>query len=147
MEVINDISLKNIDISIADRKIIKDFNYNFLKNKKYLITGTSGSGKSTLLKAIVGIVDIENGNLIANNIEINQNNFLSFRDKIDYIDQNIYLFKQSIAYNMYNQKQILILDELTANLDSIKKNDIEKLVLSQKGKTAIMVSPNFTEEN
>ncbi|AGR41235.1 hypothetical protein STAIW_v1c06130 [Spiroplasma taiwanense CT-1] len=85
--------------------------------------------------------------MIANNIEINQNNFLSFRDKIDYIDQNIYLFKQSIAYNMYNQKQILILDELTANLDSIKKNDIEKLVLSQKGKTAIMVSPNFTEEN
>lgn len=46
--------LKNLQVFINKKEIIKNFNYHFEKNKVYAIMGPNGSGKSTLAYAVAG---------------------------------------------------------------------------------------------
>jgi len=46
------LQLKNLTVSVADKKILDDINFNFKDNKVYAIMGPNGSGKSTLAYAI-----------------------------------------------------------------------------------------------
>lgn len=46
--------LKNLSISAANKKIVRNFSYNFEKGKTYVIMGPNGSGKSTLAFGIMG---------------------------------------------------------------------------------------------
>jgi len=66
------ISLKNINI--FDNKnicIIRDFNYDFIKKKKYLVSGPSGSGKTSLIDVIMGLRNANSGNVtIDDNINL-----------------------------------------------------------------------------
>lgn len=48
------ISLKNLSVSVGEKKILKNINFNFEKNKVYALMGPNGSGKSTLASIIVG---------------------------------------------------------------------------------------------
>lgn len=47
--------------SYADKVLVKDFSYTFLKNDRVGIIGPNGSGKSTLMKMIVGLVQPDSG--------------------------------------------------------------------------------------
>lgn len=46
--------LKNLFVSVSDKKIINGFNFEFKKNKIYVLMGPNGSGKSTLAMSIMG---------------------------------------------------------------------------------------------
>jgi len=48
------ILLKNLTVSVADKPILKNLNFEFKKNKVYALMGPNGSGKSTLAYAIAG---------------------------------------------------------------------------------------------
>lgn len=47
------LEIKNLNISIKDRLLVKDLSFNLNKNDKLAIIGEEGNGKSTLLKAII----------------------------------------------------------------------------------------------
>ena len=46
--------LSKLNVSIGEKKILKDFSYIFEKDRVYAIMGPNGSGKSTLAHAIAG---------------------------------------------------------------------------------------------
>jgi len=46
--------LKDLSISVGDKKIIDNFSYSFQKNKIYAVMGPNGSGKSTLAYGLMG---------------------------------------------------------------------------------------------
>ena len=48
------LKLKNLSVSIENKKILKDINFEFEKGKIYAIMGPNGSGKSTLAYAVMG---------------------------------------------------------------------------------------------
>lgn len=48
------LSVKNLSVSIEDKKIIDDMSYTFESGKVYAIMGPNGSGKSTLASSIMG---------------------------------------------------------------------------------------------
>jgi Fe-S cluster assembly ATP-binding protein len=48
------LKLKKISISVGNKRIIENFEFNFEKNKIYVLMGPNGSGKSTLAMAITG---------------------------------------------------------------------------------------------
>ncbi len=65
---ISSITLKNLNFNFnSSRKIIDNFNYKFLKNNIYAITGKSGTGKSTLADIISGLTFNFKGDLFFNN--------------------------------------------------------------------------------
>ena len=58
------IEIKNISKSFSGRKIINDISFNFEKGKTNIIIGESGSGKTTLLKCMVGLNEIDTGEVL-----------------------------------------------------------------------------------
>lgn len=58
------IEVKNISKSFGDQKVLKDISTSFDKGKTNLIIGQSGSGKTVLMKSCIGLVDIDEGEVI-----------------------------------------------------------------------------------
>lgn len=58
------IEVKNINKSFGDRQILKDFSFVFERGKPNLIIGESGTGKSVLTKCMVGLVEVDGGEVL-----------------------------------------------------------------------------------
>lgn len=103
------IELKDISLKLENNVILKKVNFKFKKNKINLITGKSGSGKTTLIDIITGLTDIYRGELRLDDDNIFNYSKSSFQASIGYVDQNPYLFNDSILNNLKwgSQRKIL----------------------------------------
>jgi len=100
------------------------------KNSKIGIFGPSGSGKSTLVDLIIGLIKPTKGQIKVDNEIIEENKNYSWRNKIGYIQQNIFLFDDTLKNNIIlNSSDNLIDDEKFKQvLSSSKISDfIDKL--------------------
>jgi phospholipid/cholesterol/gamma-HCH transport system ATP-binding protein len=60
------IKLENVNKSFGDLHVLKDVSITFEAGKTNLIIGQSGSGKTVLLKSIIGLHDIDSGDIFYN---------------------------------------------------------------------------------
>jgi len=58
------IEVKNISKSFGEHKVLKNINVNFEQGKTNLIIGQSGSGKTVLMKCLVGLFEIDSGQIL-----------------------------------------------------------------------------------
>lgn len=58
------IEIKHINKSFGDRHIVKDVSFSFQRGKTNLIIGESGCGKTTLLKLMVGLHQVDSGEVL-----------------------------------------------------------------------------------
>jgi phospholipid/cholesterol/gamma-HCH transport system ATP-binding protein len=58
------IEVKNVDKGFNGTQILKDVSFTFEKGKTNLIIGQSGSGKSVLTKCIVGLHEVDKGQVV-----------------------------------------------------------------------------------
>lgn len=58
------IEIKNVSKSFEDKQVLKDISTNFQQGKTNLIIGRSGSGKTVLLKSIVGLHEVDKGQIL-----------------------------------------------------------------------------------
>ncbi len=92
------ISLNHVSKSFEGREVLSDINAVFEKGKTNLIIGQSGSGKTVLLKSIVGLHDIDEGEIYFNDILFNKLNFSGkkeIRKKMGMLFQGSALFDSS----------------------------------------------------
>ncbi len=103
----NKIELQNINFSyIENKKILKDINLTIKKGEKVAFTGESGSGKSTLIDILIGLYKPESGIIKIDNKILNKNRVKSWRRKIGYIPQTIYLFDGTVGENIALNEKI-----------------------------------------
>ena len=69
------IEVKNISKSFGDNIVLDDVSVTFEKGKTNLVIGKSGSGKTVLLKSIVGLHDVDEGEIIFDDRVFNKMNF------------------------------------------------------------------------
>ena len=102
-----------------------NINLQIEKGKKYALVGMSGSGKSTLLKLLMKYYKLEqNGSISIDNVNINKINLASLYKLINIVQQDVYLFDDSLAYNIklgesFTDKELN---------DAINKSGLRKLV-------------------
>ncbi len=72
------IELKNISKHFGERKILNDISSVFEKGKVNLVIGGSGSGKTVLMKCMVGLLEVDEGEILYDNRSFSS---LSFRDR------------------------------------------------------------------
>lgn len=58
------IEIKGINKTFGDRHVVKDVSFSFLPSKTNLIIGESGCGKTTILKLMVGLHQIDSGEIL-----------------------------------------------------------------------------------
>lgn len=89
------IELKNVYKSFSGEDVLKDISLTFEKGKTNLIIGRSGSGKTVLLKAIVGLHDINSGEIWYDSVlfnKLDQPGKREIRQKIGMLFQGSALF-------------------------------------------------------
>ena len=84
---------KNVDYKSGIVDILKDINIKIYKGEKVFIMGESGSGKSSLMKILKGYYK-------TNNVYIGKDEVKNKLDNISYINQNEYLFEDTIKNNL-----------------------------------------------
>ena len=94
------ISIENLSFSYGERNVFKDINYTFSAGKKYALLGESGSGKTTLVKTILGLLTEYSGNILYGDIEQRGVNLESLYNKVAYVDQQVYLFQDTLRFNI-----------------------------------------------
>lgn len=95
------IELKDVSFSyIEGKEILSSINLTIKKGEKIAFTGESGSGKSTLVDIIIGLYRPSKGTVNIDFQVLDERNVKSWRRKIGYIPQTIYLFDGTVAQNV-----------------------------------------------
>jgi len=81
-------------------EVIKDISFEIHAGEKVAFIGESGSGKTTLVDIIIGIYRPLKGNLYIDDVPVTNDNIRSWRRRIGYIPQSIYLFDGTVAENV-----------------------------------------------
>ncbi len=89
--------------------LIKDLSFSIKEGECVGIIGANGAGKSTLLKLILGLLDLNSGEIIVDGIVLNKKNIKEIRKKIGYVfqDSELQLFMprviDDVAFGVINQ--------------------------------------------
>lgn len=146
-----DIELKNIFFAYdRNREVFNNFNLYIPTFRKIAIVGDNGTGKSTLLNLILHINEPLKGEIYIGGRNIRDYTVDSYRKIFSVVDQNPYLFNDSIRNNIALYKNVddtVILNacELCGLGDFIKRvtieykvgNDGNRLSVGEKQKIAL----------
>lgn len=101
------IKFDHVCFELGDTKksILEDINIDFQNNRKYVVVGSSGSGKTTLIKLILGLYkDIQGSIMINQDKNLKDISFFEWRKIITVVEQDIFLFNDTIKYNVCFEK-------------------------------------------
>lgn len=132
LEVINtcdvdEFGSENIEVENASIEI-RNLSYSYSKNKKILnnislkikanscsvFIGASGSGKSTLFGALTKLLKVENNKIFYNDYDINRFNKKSFNKLLCIVNQEPFIFNDTIKNNLLIAKPNASDDEIIA---------------------------------
>jgi len=95
------INLRNVSFKYATgAEVIHDASLSIRKGEKIAVTGESGGGKSTLIDLVIGILKPSSGEVVIDDTPLCEQTIRSWRRKIGYIPQSIYLFDGTVGENV-----------------------------------------------
>jgi len=132
--------LKDVSIFYDENEILTNVNLKITKGEKIAFIGESGQGKTTLIDIIIGIHLPTKGSLYVDGLELNLLNLLSWRQKIGYIPQDIYLFEGTLEENVvfgrdFNEERVISSLEKAQIWDFFKNKDGLKTMIGEGGVT------------
>lgn len=145
------LDIQNISYKYPDGyKALQDISFTVNEGEKIGLIGTNGAGKSTILQLIVGLLDIQDGNISVDGIILNKKSLKKIRELIGFIfqDSDNQLFMNTvyddIAFGLRNKgldeekinlKVNTILDKI--NIKNLKDRQIYKLSGGEKKSVSI----------
>ena len=98
---IENIEFNNVTFRYGMREpVLKNINFKVEKGESIGIIGESGCGKTTLIKLILGFYPVNGGEILINGENINNWTSSSLRQKMAYVSQNDFWFKDTIFNNI-----------------------------------------------
>ena len=70
------------------------------KGKVLAILGSTGSGKTTLVQLLMRMMDVTEGSILVDGLNIKDLNMRDFKQRIGYAPQDVFMFSDSIANNI-----------------------------------------------
>ena len=124
------IFIKDLSFSYdEDKKVLDNINIDFKKGGCYALVGASGSGKSTLLNLLMASYHNYQGEIIFDDTELGKISARSLYDLVSIIQQNVFVFNNTIKENVTMFKEFNE-DEIN---QAIKSSGLEKLI-NERGK-------------
>lgn len=147
-----EIRLENVSFRYGDRQVLENESFVFLAGGKYAVMGESGSGKTTLMKILLGLLPDYTGKVLYGGREQRELRAESLYARIAYVDQQIYLFQDTVRFNItlgepYTEAEILavvrrcrlaeFVSSLPAGLDSVISENGKNLSGGQRQRIAL----------
>jgi len=135
----NEINIQNLNFEYEENKpILKNVNLTIKKGSKIAFIGESGSGKSTLVDIIIGLHKPKNGLILSDNKVIDDSNIKSWRSKIGYIPQSVYLFDGTVGENIvfgakYNKEKVDVCLKKAKMYDFLNTKEGQKTLVGEGG--------------
>jgi len=93
------LELKYVSFSYDNKNIINNISLTINKGEIIGLSGDSGSGKTTLINLLIGFLSPNQGEIVVNKFDI-QNNLINWQSKISYISQQNFVYGASILENV-----------------------------------------------
>ena len=108
-----DIEFKNVNFGYNEKIVIKDLNLKIKAGTKIAIVGPTGSGKTTIVKLLMKFYNINSGEILIDDKNIQEINKKTLRDNIGMVLQDPWVFEGTIKDNIAFGKE-------KANISDIK---------------------------
>lgn len=115
------IEVKNISKNFRDKKVLEDISTTFEKGKTNLVIGGSGSGKTVLMKCMVGLLEVDNGEVF-----FDERNFssLSFKERKPFRQEIGMVFQGGALFDSLNvERNIMFPLSMFTNMTEDEKRD------------------------
>jgi phospholipid/cholesterol/gamma-HCH transport system ATP-binding protein len=96
------IEARNINKSFGDNQVLKDLSVEFFQGTTNLIIGQSGSGKTVLMKCLVGLYEIDDGEIFFNERDFSK---LSFKQRREIRKEIGMLFQGGALFDYLNVEE------------------------------------------
>lgn len=143
------IRLKEIEKKFGKFEVLKNLSFNIEPGKITALVGPNGSGKTTIIKTILGLVKLDNGDILINDKSIL--NDYHYRKYIGYMPQtasfpeNLTVREVLKMISDLRNSKIQLIDELieAMNLTSEMNKQIKTLSGGTKQKVSALISLMF----
>lgn len=106
------IRFKNVNFSyIEGKQILNDVTFSINKGEKVALVGQTGAGKTTIINLILGFYKINSGNILFDGKNMDDISLESIRKNVSFIQQNPYIFDDTIKRNIIINDNNTISDE------------------------------------
>lgn len=108
------IEFKDVSFKYSEDRewALKDINLEINQGETVAIVGGPGSGKSTFIKLLLRLYDPQKGSVLIDGREIGEYSSNSLREQISAIEQDVFLFSESIRENIAFGKPDASLEEV-----------------------------------
>lgn len=95
------IALESVSFAYEkDQPVLRDVSWTFERGRSYAVVGASGSGKSTLLNLLMGSSSAYTGSIRIDERELAEASTDSLYELVSIIQQNVFIFNDSIRANI-----------------------------------------------
>ncbi len=124
------IEFKNVYKSYGDNKVLNGISFTIKKGENLVILGRSGSGKSVAVKCLVGLTDVDQGEIIISGEDItklDEEGLNRIRMKIGFLFQNGALYdsmtvRQNLAFTLQHNNKNLNENEVESAIKEALQN-------------------------
>ena len=127
------LQIKNLHKKYNNLEVLKGINLDIYKGEVVTIIGSSGSGKSTLLRCINQLENIDDGEILYNNININDENINinKIREEIGMVFQSFNLFENMNVLKNCIIAQTKVLKRNKKEAEAIAINYLEQVGMKE----------------
>ena len=94
------ISMKDVSVSIGNKRVLHHLNFEFEIGKKYAVVGSSGAGKSTLINTIMGGFSPVQGEVLFDGTDSREIQPESLFQVMALVQQSVFVFRDTIRNNI-----------------------------------------------
>ena len=116
-----------VTFAYGGENILSDYTIEIPKGKVVGIYGASGSGKSRLLRLLMRFWDAGSGQIRLSGVDVREINTASLRDMESYVEQETYLFHDTIANNIAIGRLDATREEI---VEAAKKASIHEFIMT-----------------
>ena len=127
VEAFDGVGAYGVTFAYGGENILSDYTIEIPKGKVVGIYGASGSGKSTLLRLLMRFWDAGSGQIRLSGVDVREINTASLRDMESYVEQETYLFHDSIANNIAIGRLDASREEI---VEAAKKASIHEFIMT-----------------
>lgn len=107
------IKLENLKKAFGDNVVLNGFNLELFEGENLVIMGKSGSGKSVMIKCLIGLTEVDSGNIeiMGKNLRsLNQNELNELRTEVGFLFQGSALYdsmtvRENLEFPLRRHKQ------------------------------------------
>ncbi|MCY4732122.1 ABC transporter ATP-binding protein/permease [Natronomonas gomsonensis] len=100
-EEIQEVEFDDVHFSYGDEEdVLRGINFSVDKGEFVGFVGQSGAGKSTVVSLLARLYPVDNGEIRANGIPIDEMDIAEWRDRLSMVRQDPFIFNDTLRYNL-----------------------------------------------